>query len=701
MRSHSDRLFMDTVENLRRKRHMADQAQEKTSQQKKVPTAREKLSSIKSRNEDHARVGKILVALGQYGFEKVAMESLKLSEGNPSGWDTSGDPGPPAAEPTESTANGAPAQAASAGSVTEQMASGGSGSSDPSSNEVTIARMSRGGPRPDNLVDMGNPSTTEANPESTEPTVGFIGEPGGKDLADGSANTNLDNLASKESSAKLRTISGGKYIESSARDQSAYLRRLGLKNSDDAFNVFVKTAAKKGKTLNAYLTGLELNSFDKKSLMREIALEKMSQGKLDGDISAAKNAVEAVVKATGTLPDASAVAQAAGVDPMAANIAIFETGELIAATGGQVAGAAGPTTAAPMSEDVGAMPPGAGQVEGAPMAPPAGTPPPVDPAMMQPPMPMGDPMAGGAAPPAGAPPMPPQDGMVAQASVGNVKLADDQRARLRGLITRLVKNSASASLEGMSAEEPTAGSGVRSNSEGVLDPGPEVSTDSALQLTPADRSMVDSVLGSNAGVLGSDQAEIEAHRHERADQLVDTGTSNPGTKGELSSSEDVKSTFEGNVAPSSATAGEAYEASKASGLPPEFLKKKGEGSDDSDDEDDEAEAKDDSDDDEKEEEPSKESARVRRIIADMFPSLTKQSFSSMYADGNGTSDVSSVGGDVTTGSGLGTPVKKAVSYVKKEIQEKGRVPSSQDVMTHAGVNEDEAKTAIARGAEND
>lgn len=681
-----DRLFLDTVEDIRRLRQTADQAMTKASSKREVSSL-EKLSAIKSRNEDIARVGKVLTMLGEYGFENVAMS--KASEGsNPSGWSTDGGTGNPDPFVTHSDSNGSPAaNPSSSSAVTEAMTGPGDGSNSPSDNKPVITTTTNtGGPRPDNVVDAANPSTTETMAASPDAVTGAIGA-GTKDLADGSANQNLDNIA--KASTALRNIAGGKYVDPEKASQ--YLRGLGLSTSMDALNVFAKTASVQGRNLGEYLAGMDLSSLEKKGLMISIAREKKSQAGLDGEISAAKDAAEAYVKATKTLPSAAELAQAANVDPMAANIGVYEVAELIAATGGQV-GDATAGVEAPLPGDLGAPPPAAGDVGGPPMTPAAPTPPPVDPSMMGAPMgapPMGAPPMGA---PMGAPPAPPAPGMTAMASAGKSKLSEDKMALLRSVVNRVVKRSADASLERLDREESTAGSGVSSNSDPdmVHDPAPSADG-SPLQLTPQDRNAVDNVLGSNAGVLAAGQSDLEGFRNESAESLVDTAVSNPGTKGDIDSTEDVKSTFEGDTVPSSAqTGGETYTSSKSSEMHSKDEEEEDEGSS----EEEEMDEKD----------KSMKESRVRSILRDMFPELNKVSYSTMYADGAGTSEVSPYGGTgesgTSTGDGSSMGLKKAIDYVKSEVKTNGRIPSSQDVMDECNVREDEAQAAIARGVEN-
>ena len=270
----------------------------------------------------------------------------------------------------------------------------------------------------------------------------------------------------------------------------------------------------------------------------------------------------------------------------------------------------------------------------------------------------------------------------------------------------------------------------------VNDPGPAGKTQLSLEVSPSDEKMIQQALSSNAATTSADQDDLEEYRKERADELVDTNVSNPGTKGQLSSTEPVKGTFEGDMNPSTAsTGGETYDnRSKASAHGedcdcekcekkrmkssatgeaqdnlPDFGGMKGgdkepvDGSDE-----DDKKSKDDSDDssDEEDEDSSKESSKVSKLLGLLWgDAQKKQSGSLDYADGGGTGNISSYGGagmaTARKSDNESSSMRKAIDYVENKISDDGKVPTMEDVMRNSSVNEDDAKTAIARGSMNE
>jgi len=214
-------------------------------------------------------------------------------------------------------------------------------------------------------------------------------------------------LSEKQSYASLalRSLLGNRITKlSSTSTPLQVLHHFGLRGPIDAVELFKNSAAYLGMSLPEYLRGAELHT-DKSVLLRRYALNKMSESHVDNQVNEAGRVVRAIVKETKTLPEASEVAETANVSPIAANIAIMETAEIIAATGGSVGatgGSTSPAGAIPSPAVVGGGPPQ--PISPAPpMMPPEATPPPMGPPPPGPPMeppPMGPPPG----PPMGPPP---------------------------------------------------------------------------------------------------------------------------------------------------------------------------------------------------------------------------------------------------------------------------------------------------------
>lgn len=667
----SQMIFNQTLESLRKQGARAATT-EKTSSAKTESSFRDKMSAVSQRNEKLSSLGGYLRLLGEVGFESVAMRKLSEDGGDDSAQDMD----------TATNRNGLPLPEA-ASTITESLVAG-ENVPNPGEAGPVVATLSRGGDRPDNLTDPANPATTDAGGEDSQPEVGFHGD-------------NADLSTAPEPGSVIDNLSKSSW----PTDLKAILNTFGLKNNVEALEVLKNSAVIRRMPTNEFLkrsglvgAGAKASSVLRKSLdqqrmliaqgqikssswglLGELPL-KMSASDVESEIAAAKRIIEAAVKSTKTLPEAAEVSQVAQVSPTAANIALQEVAELIAAAGGTVASAMGSAAAgAPMPAAVGAPPPPMGAVPGMPMAAPMGGPAPVPPA-------------------APGMPMPPDQGMVAQASAGKGKRALSA-ADLLAVGRRILKQSADTDLAGMTREDGRMGG--PENSEQVHDPGPASSTQASIEVSAMDQKMISEALGSNAKNVSVDQDDLEEYRRENADALVSTDVSNPGTKGQLSSMEPVKGTFEGNLGPSSAS-GSTYEEQPktsrrkaSSDMPPEFIENSKGGK----------EKKDEESDDEKDE-SEKESSPVNRILRQLWPTeMRKRSEAIPFADGGGTSDIQGMGG-ASAGAAISNQAdkgtQKAIDYVEKSVIQEGKVPDVQTVMRHTGVNEDQAKTAIARGA---
>ena len=534
----SDRIFLEAVEAA--KRQYVPQTQEKTSSAPAEPSAQEKLSAAKKLCEDAKAFGQLLQNLGEIGFESMAMR--KVSGSIPSTPQYS-EAAPKKATKAEHTVPGPTDSTAHVGGM-----------------QPDTAQAERGGSRPDTLVDGADTSTMASGEPNSEGKMDAGADGGGdKNLSDGSDNQRLENLAKASSAAqKLRILSGNKFVPGLTKESAQQvLSRFGIGTPEAALGVLERTAARRKTSSSAlFMSRWGLNDPEKKELLYAFARTqpayRQKTSGLESDVVTAKSAVESLVKATGELPEAAQIAEAAQVDPVAANIAIYEVAELIAATGGQVGSAgAPPDSGAPANPDAGAVPGGAPPM---PPGPPMG--PPMDPSMMGGAPPMDPSMMGGAPPmpPGGAPP----PGMMGMASAGASKVdaspQDIRDAILAISRSTLAKQSASDQLT--NREEPTAGSGVPSPRELTEDPDPSSGTGrDEIAASGSEKRKITQTLGSNAANHSTDVDRVENFKAEKKETQVDTSTSNPGTKGLLSSNEPVKSGFEGDLGPSSAHKG--------------------------------------------------------------------------------------------------------------------------------------------------
>lgn len=231
---------------------------------------------------------------------------------------------------------------------------------------------------------------------------------------------------------------------------------MGVTGPDDAVEIFTNTARSRGvKVAHLLENVLELHIRPKAAAMRQVGYLEKNSSDIDNDISKAKDAVQAIVKAKGELPDAVDIADAANVSPIAANIAVHETAELIAAVGGQVAASdipdIPPEVMGPEEMGAGMMDPmmDPGMTGPPPMDPNMMGPPPMDPGMMDPNMMGPPPMDPGMMDPNM---MPPEEGMgmdpgMMEAQAG---VSDDA---LRRIIAKVAADAEEPSDEGLVSRE--------------------------------------------------------------------------------------------------------------------------------------------------------------------------------------------------------------------------------------------------------
>lgn len=307
---------------------------------------------------------------------------------------------------------------------------------------------------------------------------------------------------------------------------------MSIRSTADAYHVLKRSAAHARVSLGAYVATLGLASGQKKysaRLLREQApsftgeelhrvmptyarYQKFSSSEIVNEVDIARDFVEGVVKAKAELPTATEVAQAAGVSPTSAGVAIYETGELIAAVGGQVSapGQGAPAVPPPMgmAPPAGGPPPAmAGMPPAGGMAPPP--PPPVDPAMMG---------GAGGMPPGAAPPMdpsmmppPPMDPAMQVTSGVHPQRLAELISRMSGTFERMSVRSGDLSF--LSQEEPenlTQG-GVPTNTPGTGDIDVELVATEVM--SAEERALLDG-LGSASTMAGIEDRALDASGRE-------------------------------------------------------------------------------------------------------------------------------------------------------------------------------------------
>lgn len=557
----SDQIFKDAIAHARQQREMASRSvtTKLSSPQDRgkgtpMERLRSKASAARKRNAQARLIGAALRQMHQTGFQKVAMDMA--TGGSPgSGNDT---------DPLAST-NGSSIHNKSEPVATHEVdpALQSGNNPDTSNSNPIVTRSGRGGEgytmdqgdlsqvnapdgdpvrrrRSDSSTDMAGPGdnteifdggadggTLSGTKQSNFGNVrdGLTGNPRGK--------TAQKTPKTPKASQLLAKVSGGKALKNPHHARQWCSRVLDIHGPEDACFVLKQSAIRHGiqaptddGLIEKFSRAIGLELPDRRAEWRQdLLLEKMSMGlgqeqaevQARTEVDRAKDTVEAVVKAQGELPTTTQVAEAAGVSPTAANVAIFETAELIASTNGQVAAPGQASAAMPPAPmpggmgDPGAMPP-------APM-PPAGAPPmppPMDPAMA----------GGGAMPPVGAPPAAPVD----PAAAGGVPPQQMPVAsgihpqRLRGVISQIMQSGGVGKFSTVATIDtpPESSDGAKSKSERTVEAGhgatlsdheergfdPQPTKD---MLSADQASVLQSAFGSNASQVTTGPQDVAPH----------------------------------------------------------------------------------------------------------------------------------------------------------------------------------------------
>jgi len=629
----------------------------------------EKVSKFRDRNENIARLGVTIAKIGEFGFQKCAMEEATHGVAA----DTTGLPAPTTLKAVSDELKDSPANT---------VASDGD-------QPATFIAADHSETPPDVIIPKGSPDdTTEiVNGEGAQ---GVPGEK--KDLADGSANDNLPSKAASDLSASekiahtLRLLSGGKRVSSK---QVEYARTLGLTSPENCLEVLVKSAAHRNQELDEFLIGAELHDTSKRGLFRKFAEKTSSAAVFEDQVQQAKNVGEAALKSTGILPTARDIANAAGVDQLAATAGLYDLGEFVAAVGGRVGSAAAPLSAA-MGQEApvpgAAVPPAmtaaavaptpAEMAQGGPAAAPPAAPmdpmaqggPPMDPmaqgglAPAAPPM---DPMAQGAPPMAqGAPPMDPNAVPKAAAAVST---PEEQVAAIQRFIDLRAKRSNAPVV----IDQQTSGGGGPSPKEQAIDPGSSSSPEGVPEgsakydMSASEKRLADSLATDQDAVNTGTELENEI-KGEHSQELVDTPLEGPSDHGLTSSGEPVKGTMEGNL-PGSSSVGSGGGQS-----PSTPAVDKASGDDDG----------------------SNMLSRLRQAAAEVTAVHAKES--AMMATGRGTQEIVGTSSNFTGKSdNMSTTVKRAFDFAKEHLDRVGDIPSVEDVMAKTSTTLDDAKEGIS------
>ena len=530
MTTTSDKMFQHTLAQvLRLRENGAKEARAKLSspQPQARPTSlpaikkslMSKASQVYERNKDVEAIGQVLTQAGLTGLDKLASSSTGAGS-SPGGSVGGGDSTIPLtqefADVGKSTTDGLKDPVAEH-TLKNQLLEG-EGPTAGEYSDPVLTRSARGGEG--HQLDQGDLSTAEST--SGGVVVNFPGTTG-KDLSSDKGDNDLTiNDTNKTAGVKVSEILNGLTPDKELVDPAnaiRALRQMNIHSPNDAFFVLKRSAINYGirgrndvELVQNFAKAASLNDIHGADAWWELLLRsKHSAEEAKNEVAAAKEVVEGVVKATGELPTAEQVAQAANVSPVAANVATYEIAELVAATGGQVAAPGQAAAMAPAPIPPGMMAPGPGAMP-PPMGGAPGAPPPMDPSMMggMPPGPGGMPPGPGGMPPAappGAPAPPPPGGMPVQASI--------HPARLFDAISRL----AMMDLSKLSGTEPTISvtdepqTGGKSNDEKVVPPSgfsasntiqnKEKSVSTGDLLNAQDRAMISDTLSSNSAQVST------------------------------------------------------------------------------------------------------------------------------------------------------------------------------------------------------
>jgi len=186
-------------------------------------------------------------------------------------------------------------------------------------------------------------------------------------------------------------------------------RAMGVGTPIEALRMFKRSGARWGCGLDGVIRNLDMLDTTRLEMLYKVSEAVIQDGNPADQIEKCKQATMALVKSEQTLPTAAEVMEVTGCSALAANAAIQEVAEFIAAVNGEVMsadaaamGAAPPPMPPAMGPADMGMPPQEQVMPPAPMpppAPPAPPAPPMDPAMMSGAPPMNPAAAGGPPPP--------------------------------------------------------------------------------------------------------------------------------------------------------------------------------------------------------------------------------------------------------------------------------------------------------------
>jgi hypothetical protein len=461
-----------------------------------APTGREKLSSLRERNEDFARLGVLVANLGEHGFQKMAMESMGTTL-----------PAPKDASvvAAEIAASGTAAPSTSAGGVTQPTT-------------FTATPGATGGPdfTPDaSTTETGEKDLATKGPEGSIPEMTVEGSPAAQ-----KSSAPL-NISHDKAVALVKKVSGNLYLEEA--DADAVLNHFGMKGPEDVVVFLKRSADARGQGLVDFLVGAELHDAEKPELFAAFAKSSMHEGDYRSQLATAKEAVEAGIQATGALPTTQDIVRTTGVDPAVANTAQMQVAQTVVAAGGSVA-APGGVEAAPV-DGAGtepAAPPAAAAPAPAAAVPPAGAAAPVDPSM--------------------AATTDPNAAMAAPAKTAGAKI-DDPVAALKALLDSYGTKVSEGPT--MDREEPSTGDDSPKDAAVTDAAAPEGSA--TYEMTASERAIADA-LASNQSAADTTAADTDAMKADDIAGRVDTAVSAPSTDADMTASTDeISGTMEGSM----------------------------------------------------------------------------------------------------------------------------------------------------------
>ncbi len=472
-----------------------------------VATGREKLSSVRERNEDFARLGVLVANLGEHSFQKMAMESMEAAQTT-----TLASPKETSGVSAEIRANNAASPSASAGGVTQPTT-------------FTSTPGATGGP--DFTPDAAAPKTGEKDlatkgPEGSIPEMTVEGSA----AAEKSSSPSLDR---GRATALVKKVSGDLYLSSG--EAATVMAHYGMTGPEDVAVFLKRSADARGQRLADFLVSAELHDSKKPELFAAFAKASMEESSYHSQLATAKEAVEAGVQATGGLPTTQDIVRTTGVDPAVANTAQMQVAQTIVAAGGSVA-APGGVEAAPVDGAGTAMAaPAAAAAPAAPaVVPTPGAPAPVDPSM-----------AATTDPNAGAAPMPAP--MAAPAKTASARVEDPVAALKSLLDTYETKVS-----EGPTMDREEATTGPASPREAAVTGGDAPEGSGSYEMSASERAIADA-LSSNQSAADVTAADTDAMKADDIEGRVNTPVSAPSTEADMATpADEISGTMEGVLA---------------------------------------------------------------------------------------------------------------------------------------------------------